>query len=341
MSIKKVRIGLNGFGRIGRLAARIILDRANLELAAVNSRSDASSHAYLLEYDSTYGKLNKSFKAEEKAFYVNGQKIDVYREAEPGEIPWSKSQVDIVLEASGKYRTQKDLSAHLKGSVKQVILSAPAKDKTKTIVMGVNHLTFDPQKDSVISNSSCTTNCLASIIKPLMENSGIKKVFMTTVHAVTDSQNLLDNSHQKEERLRRSVLSSMIPASTGSAKDIVKLFPQLESRISCKAIRIPLSTVSLIILTAETVKTTNPSMLNGLFKKAAGSTQKGFLDVTEEKLVSVDFKGNPHSAIVDSCLTEVLGNRLINLYAWYDNEWGYANRLVDLAVFSAQKRDML
>ena len=341
MSIKKVRIGVNGFGRIGRLAARIILGKPNLELAAVNSRSEASSHCYLLKYDSTYGKLDKTFKAEEKAFFVDGQKTDVYREAEPGNIPWLNSGVDIVLEASGKFRTQKELSAHLKENVKQVILSAPAKDKTTTIVMGVNQQTFDAQKDNIISNSSCTTNCLANIIKPLTENVGLKKVFMTTVHAITDSQNLLDNSHPKEERLRRSVLSSMIPSSTGSARDIVKLFPQLAGRISCKAIRIPLSTVSLIILTAETEKGTDTEKLNGLFKRYARIDQKDYLEVTQEKLVSVDFKGNPHSAIVDASLTEVLENSLINLYAWYDNEWGYANRLIDLALFTAQKRDML
>ncbi|KKS98317.1 MAG: glyceraldehyde-3-phosphate dehydrogenase, glyceraldehyde 3-phosphate dehydrogenase [Candidatus Gottesmanbacteria bacterium GW2011_GWA2_43_14] len=341
MPHKKVRIGLNGFGRIGRIASRIILERQNLELSAINSRSEAESHAYLLKYDSVYGTLSRSITAHNDRIIIDGKKISVFKFSSPDEIPWSQAETDIVIDASGKFRTSEVLSGHLRGSVRQVILSAPAKDSTKTIVLGVNDSSFKPDTDLIISNSSCTTNCLASILKPLISDLGIKRAFMTTVHAVTDSQNLLDNSHPKEERLRRSVLASMIPASTGSARDIVKLFPQLKNKIICKAIRIPTATVSLVILTAETVKNTDIDALSRLFTQASNTSQKDFLEFSREPLVSVDFKGNTHSAIVDAGLTEVLGNNQLNIYAWYDNEWGYASRLVDLAEMAASKRNLL
>jgi len=334
MTNKVIKIGINGFGRIGRVAARIISQRPTLSLAAINSRAPVSSHAYLLKYDSTYGIFPDQVKAEnDNLLKVGKNTVSVFAIDDPAEIPWYKAGVDIVIDATGKFRTSQDLERHLGNGVKFVVLSAPAKDATKTLVFGVNEKSFNPQKDKIISNSSCTTNCLATTLKVLHDNFKILRGFMTTVHAVTDSQNLLDNSHKKEVRLRRAAIASMIPASTGSARDINKLYPDLSGKIICRAIRIPLLTVSMIILSVEVKKEVTKEEVNRAYEKAAKGSLVGILEVAHEELVSRDFTGNPHSSIVDPFLTEVIGGNLVNTFAWYDNEWGYTSRLIDMVEY--------
>jgi len=336
--MKKIRIGINGFGRIGRIAARIILGRNDVEFVALNSRADASSHTYLLKYDSAYGTLkNHLVNVKGENISVDGKIIKVYREDEPASIPWKEAGVDIVIESTGKFRTKESASAHIKDGVKYVVISAPAKDDTKTLVMGVNQSQFDPKIDKIISNSSCTTNCLSTTVKVLQDELKIIRGFMTTIHAVTDSQNLLDNSHKKEARLRRSSLVNIIPTSTGSAKDIGKLYPDLKGKIVCKAIRVPIITGSMIDLTVEVKKATDKEKVNNLYKKYAQSSLKGILSVAEDELVSSDIIGTPYSSIVDPFLTDVLGGNLVKVYAWYDNEWGYTERLIDMVEYIGKK----
>ena len=331
--MKKIRVGINGFGRIGRIASRIILQRGSLELCAINSRSDAESHAYLLKYDSTYGTLINSIEAKDSQLLIDGKKVCVFASDSPSEIPWKDARIDIVIDATGKFRTVDDLKGHIEGGVKKVILSSPAKDGMKTVVMGVNQGTIDYKNDVIQSNSSCTTNCLATTIKVLHDQFTVKRGFMTTTHAVTDSQNLLDNSHKKEVRLRRASFASMIPSTTGSAKDIGKLFPELEGKLVCQSIRVPLQSVSLIQLTVELGKKTDIQAINEAYNMASKTNLQGILSVAQDQLVSIDFSGNSHSSIIDPYLTKVLKGNLISVSAWYDNEWGYSSRLVDLVEY--------
>lgn len=339
--MKKIKVGINGFGRIGRIAARIILNRPNLQLSAINSRATVSSHAYLLKYDSTYGTIPNKIEVSDNYLTVDKQKVDVFNIENPKDIPWDKVGVDIVIDATGKFRTSAELSDHLNPKTKYVVLSAPAKDATKTLVLGVNQTSFNPKEDKIISNSSCTTNCLATTLKVLNDEFKVLNGFMTTAHAVTDSQNLLDNSHKKEVRLRRASFASMIPASTGSAKDIGKLFSKLSGKIICQAIRVPLLTVSLINLTVEVGKKVTREVVNEAFKKASKTYLQGILSVAPEELVSKDFTGNTHSAIVDPYLTQVLDEKLINVYAWYDNEWGYTERLIDMVEYVGRRAGLI
>lgn len=338
--MKKIKVGINGFGRIGRIAARIAIDHPNLNLVAINSRADALSHAYLLKYDSTYGTFGHDIKEEKGKLLIDNEEVFVFNQDKPDEIPWRKTKVDIVIDSSGKFLTEKDLSGHIRSGAKYVILSAPARDFMKTIVKGVNEKTFHKDKDLIISNSSCTTNCLATTLKVLDNNFTVLKGFMTTVHALTDSQNLLDNSHSKEIRLRRSSLSSLIPASTGSAKDIGKLFPKLSGKILCSSIRVPIPTVSLINLTVTVKKSASKEEVNNSFLEASKRDLKNILSVASDELVSKDFTGNINSAIIDPYLTQVMEN-CINIYAWYDNEWGYTNRLVDMVYYLGLKGKLI
>lgn len=313
--MEKLRVGINGFGRIGRNAARVILNSPDLTLGAINSISSPQSHAYLLAHDSTQGAFDKKL-----------QNVSMFSEKEPEKIPWDN--VDVVLECTGKFRTTVDASKH---AVKNVVISAPAKDDTSTFVIGVNHTKYAGQK--VVSNSSCTTNCVSTVLKVLDDAFGVLCGNMTTVHAVTDSQNLLDNSHAKEVRLRRSALMNMIPTTSGSAKDVEKLFPHLAGKLPCRAIRVPLPSVSLIDLVVEVKTQTTKEFVNKAFEE---SDMHGILSVAQEELVSSDFIGNPHSSIVDPFLTDVIGT-LVHVTAWYDNEWGYANRLVELAKYVSSR----
>jgi len=319
----KPTIGINGFGRIGRNAARVILKSTDCSLGAINSLSSAESHAYLLAHDSVYGPFEKG---------LGGTQI--FQEKEPGNISWEKANVDVVLECTGKFRTKEEASVHLRNSVKHVAISAPAKDDTPTYVMGVNHTTY--KKEPIVSNSSCTTNCVTTVLKVLHDALGVVRGNMTTIHAVTDSQNLLDNSHKKEVRLRRSSLVNLIPATSGSSKDVAKLFPHLKDKLPCRAVRVPIPTVSLIDLVVEVQKKTSAPEVNKFFEEAAAGSLAGILSVAKEELVSSDFVGDAHSSIVDPFLTDVVDANLVHVVAWYDNEWGYVNRLVDLARFVAK-----
>lgn len=339
--MRKIRIGINGFGRIGRNATRIILSRPNLFLSAINSRADVSSHAYLLKYDTSYGISPQNIKATGNSLLIDKQKVTVFHSDTPAEIPWSDAGVDIVIDATGKFRKSEDLQGHLSRSVKYVVLSAPAKDDTKTLVLGVNQNLFNPKTDKIISNSSCTTNCLSTTVKVLHDNFKITRGFMTTVHAVTDSQNLLDNSHKKEVRLRRAAFGNMIPSSTGSAKDIGKLYPELAGKIICQSIRVPLLTVSIINLTVQVKKKVTKEVVNEAFAKASRTNLKGILGVAEDELVSHDLTGSPFSSVFDPYLTQVAGSDLANVYAWYDNEWGYTTRLVDMVEYVAHKAGLI
>jgi len=327
----ELRIGINGFGRIGRNAARVILSSKHVELAAINSNSDASSHAYLLQHDSIHGSFNQSVSYNHTTIIVDSHTISCFQTKDPQEIPWDQANVDVVLECTGKFRTSQEASRHIGKTVKHVVISAPAKDTTPTFIMGVNHMKYT--NEQVVSNSSCTTNCITTVLKVLDDKFGVTRGSMTTVHAVTDSQNILDNSQKREVRSRRSALVNLIPASSGSAKDVSKLFPHLAGLLPCRAIRVPVPTVSLIELVVQTKKKTTVADVNGAFEQAEKSKLHDILAVAKEELVSTDYIGSPYSAIVDPFLTDVVDNTLVHVTAWYDNEWGYANRLVELACY--------
>lgn len=331
-----IRIGINGFGRIGRNTARIILGREDVTLVAINSSAHATSHAYLLKHDSVYGTLDIPVKGIEGAVIVNKQKILCFQEKDPASIPWKEAKVDLVLECTGKFRTTIDAKAHLHGGVKAVVISAPIKDDTPTYVMGINHEKYN-ETHQIISNSSCTTNCVTTILKVLDENFGVVRGNMTTIHAVTDSQNLLDNSHKKEARLRRSAMVNLIPTTSGSAKDVAKLFPRLKGKLPCRAVRVPTPTVSMIDLVVNVKQKTDIESVNQAFLTASTGELKGIVGYAEEELVSTDFIGSPFSSVYDPYLTEVIEGTLVHVTAWYDNEWGYCNRLVDMATHVAKK----
>ena len=335
MKRKKLRMAINGFGRIGRIAARIAIEHPQINLVAINSRSPSDSSAYLLKYDSVYGTFSKKINSQKNFLLVDNQKIVYFQEEDLKKINWSKANVDIVIDATGKFRTAAECQKHLKKGVKLVIISAPAKDKTPTYILGVNEKDFNPLKEKIISNSSCTTNCLGPTLKVLDESFQVKRGFMSTIHSLTRTQNLLDGSSKKDLRLGRSSLANIIPTSTGAAKDIGKVLPQLKDKVICQSLRVPLLTVSLIDLVVETEKKADAFQVNSSFKKAAQGYAKGILEVNEEEIVSSDLKG-PYSAVIDSLLTKTT-DHLIKICAWYDNEWGYGQRLIDMVLYTWQK----
>ena len=336
---RRLRLGINGFGRVGRIVARIAIEHPQITLAAINSRSPSASSAYLLKFDSVYGSFSKKIIFQDDCLVVNDKKIVYFQEEDPKKINWRKADVDIVIESSGKFRTSADCQGHLEKGAKLAIISAPAKDETPTYILGVNEKNFNPLKEKVFSYSSCTTNCLAPIIKVLDENFKVKKGFMSTVHALTRTQNLLDGSSKKDPRFGRTGIANIIPASTGAAKDIGKIFPHLKNKIICQSLRVPLLTVSLIDLVVETKKKVEASQVNSCFEKASQKSLKGVLEVTKEALVSSDLKG-PHSAVVDALLTKASG-RLVKVCAWYDNEWGYVQRLIEMTLYAGKKISLL
>lgn len=333
---KKIKLAINGFGRIGRIAARIVLEKDNIDLVAINSRADAYSHAHLLKYDSVYGIFDKSIEADSSHLIVGNKIIEVYREENPSNIPWKKTAVDIVLEATGVFKTKKECQKHIKAGAKMVIVTAPAKDELKTFCFGVNHLSFDPKEDIVVSNASCTTNCLAIVAKVLDESFAIISGFMTTVHSYTDSQNLMDNSHKKNLRLARAAVLNIIPSTTGASSALALVLPNLKGKINSLSLRVPTPTVSLIDLMVKVAKKTNVEQINSAFSNASKKTLSGILDITFKPLVSSDVKGSSLSALVDGCLTQVKDD-LVNVKAWYDNEWGYTSRVIDLVDFIGPK----
>ena len=324
-----LKIGINGYGRIGRNFHRLLLKNKKIKVVAINSRADAKMRAHLLKYDSLHGTLKNEIRAEKNAIFVDGERIESLSIKNPAEIPWSDFGVDIVLESTGKAKTSELAAAHLRGSVKKVLVSAPMKDKTPTFVMGVNDDHFD-ENARVVSNASCTTNCISPILKVLLEHFSIENVFVSSIHSITNSQNLLDNSG-RDLRRARSAMENVIPTTTGSIAAIGLILPELLGKIDGLAFRVPTPTVSICDMRLVFAEKTTAENLNQLLRDAAKTERfKKIIEVCDEPLVSADFRSNSHSVIVDAELTKVVGGKFAQLQLWYDNEWGYAARLIDL-----------
>ncbi len=329
-----VKIGINGFGRIGRNAFRIAERVQELEVVAVNDLTDAKTLAHLLKYDSVHGTYEGEIKPGEGAIIVDGREVKVSAEKDPANLPWASLGVDIVIESTGRFTKGPDAGKHLRAGAKKVIISAPATDEDITIVMGVNEDHYDPAKHHVVSNASCTTNALAPVVKVLHSKFGVNFGLMCTVHSVTNDQQILDLPH-KDLRRARAAGMSMIPTTTGAAKAVALVIPEMKGRLSGYAVRVPTPNVSLVDLTAELATQAGKDEINSALKQAAEGELKGILAYSEEPLVSKDYNGNSNSSIVDSLLTNVIGDRLAKVVAWYDNEWGYSSRVVDLAQYMA------
>lgn len=329
-----IRVGINGFGRIGRNVFRAGLNNKDLEFVAVNDLPvPIESHAYLLKYDSILGALQGTVKAEGENLVVNGKTLKVLNYKDPGQIPWGDLGVDIVVESTGVFTDKEKAEVHItKGGARKVIISAPAKNEDITIVLGVNQDKYDPEKHNIISNASCTTNCLAPVAKVLLDRFGIARGLMTTIHSYTNDQKVLDLAHKDYRRSRAAALS-MIPTSTGAAKAIGLVIPELKGKMDGVAIRVPTPNVSLVDLSVELQKDATKEDLNAAFKEFANGKMKGILEYCEAPLVSKDFQNNPASSIVDSELTNVVDKRFAKVFSWYDNEWGYSNRVIDLCAF--------
>jgi glyceraldehyde 3-phosphate dehydrogenase len=331
-----VRVGINGFGRIGRNILRTALHDKDLEFVAVNDITSASTLAHLLKYDSILGNLKDEVKAEGDTIHVAGRKIKVLALRDPGQLPWKDLGVEYVVESTGLFTDADKAKAHIAAGARKVIISAPAKGEDLTIVMGVNNDKYDPKIHNVVSNASCTTNCLAPVAKVLLDSFGIVKGQMTTVHSYTNDQKILDLPHSDLRRARAAAVS-IIPTSTGAAKAIYLAIPELKGKLDGVAMRVPTPNVSIVDLTVELGKPAKAEEINAAFKKAAAGPMKGVLDVTDEELVSVDFRGNSHSSIVDAGLTKVVDGTLAKVFSWYDNEWGFSCRVKDLLHFMAAK----
>jgi glyceraldehyde 3-phosphate dehydrogenase len=331
-----IKVGINGFGRIGRMFLRAALTKKDLEVVAVNDITNAATLAHLLKYDSIHGKLSHEVKVEGGAIFLGGKPMQVLAERDPSKLPWSKLGVQVVIESTGLFTARDKAAMHLAAGAKKVVISAPADGADVTLCLGVNHHVYDPKKHDVISNASCTTNCLAPIGKVLHESFGVAHGLMTTVHSYTSDQMLQDGPHNDLRRARAAGLS-MIPTSTGAAKAIGLVLPALNGKLDGIAIRVPTSNVSLVDLTVTTEKDTDVKSVNAAMKAAADGALKGILEYSEAPLVSVDLNGNPHSSILDAPLTKVVGNRMVKVFSWYDNEWGYSNRLADIAAFVADQ----
>ncbi|MBN2380942.1 type I glyceraldehyde-3-phosphate dehydrogenase [candidate division WOR-3 bacterium] len=329
-----VRVAVNGFGRIGRLFYRSSFRDAGLEIVAVNDITDAATLAHLFKYDSVHRRVDLDVVVEDEGFSVAGHKVEVFSEKDPSALPWKDLGIDIVVESTGIFRSFKKASLHLKAGAKKVVISAPGKGEVPipTFVMGVNHTDYKPDEHHIITNASCTTNCLAPVVKVLDENFTIEKGFMTTVHAYTADQRILDAPHSDLRRARAAALS-MIPTTTGATKAITKVMPHLEGRLAGLAIRVPTPNVSIVDFAAVVAKSTSKEEVNAAFRKAAEGELAGIIEYSTEPLVSVDITTNPASAVFDSPLTEVVDESLIKVFAWYDNEWGYANRIRDLVLY--------
>jgi glyceraldehyde 3-phosphate dehydrogenase len=325
-----IRIGINGFGRIGRNFLRASANDPAIEIIAVNDITDAKTLAHLLKYDTVLGGFKGTVSVDGDSIVVNGRKIKVLAEKELGKLPWKELGVEVVIESTGKYTKRPDVIQHIeKGGARKVIVSAPAADPDATLVMGVNEKTYDPAKHHIISNASCTTNCLAPVTKILHEGWGIEKGFMTTIHSYTNDQKILDAPH-KDLRRARAAAVAQIPTTTGAAKAVGLVLPELKGKIDGIAIRVPTPNVSIVDLVAVLKTKATAEEVNAAFVKASKGELEGILSYTDEPLVSVDFMSNPNSAIVDGLSTKVIGDNLIKVLAWYDNEWGYSCRLVDL-----------
>ena len=331
-----VKVGINGFGRIGRNVVRAALNNPEIEFVAVNDLTDVTTLAHLTKYDSVLGRLSEDVKAEGDSISIGGKKIKVFAIKDPAEIDWASVGAEIVVESTGRFTDAKDARKHLRGTVKKVIISAPGKDEDVTIVMGVNDNVYDAAKHHIISNASCTTNCLGPVVKVLHENFGIVKGSMTTIHSYTNDQNVLDFPHKDLRRARAAALN-MIPTTTGAAKAIALVMPEMKGRLDGYAMRVPTPDVSVVDLVAVLGKDTTAAEVNAVLRAAAEGPLKGILAYTEDPVVSTDMLKNPNSSIVDGQLTNILAGNLLKVVSWYDNEWGYSNRVNDMAIFLAQK----
>ncbi len=330
------KIGINGFGRIGRMCLRAALQNPNIQAVAINSTSDAQASAHLLKYDSIHGKLNHAIDVTDNEIIIDGHSIKIISDRNPANLPWGEFGVDIVIESTGKFNSGKDCNVHLKNGAKKVIISAPAKDSVPTIVMGVNENIYRPDLHHVVSNASCTTNCLAPVAKIIHDNFGIVNGLMSTIHAFTTDQRSLDNSHN-DPRRSRSCVQSIVPTSTGAAKAIGLVIPALKGKLNGVSVRVPVPNVSLIDLVVELEQEVTVEKINAALRTAAENSMRGIMEYCDSPLVSIDFLGDSHSAIIDAPSTLVVGKRTAKILAWYDNEWGYACRVIDLANYIGQR----
>lgn len=331
-----VKIGINGFGRIGRMVFRGCMNRTDVEVVAINDLTDAKTNAHLLKYDSVHGVLDADVKSGDGFIEVNGKKIQTFAEREPANIPWGKIGVDIVVESTGFFRSKEKAAKHLEGGAKKVIISAPAKGEDITIVMGVNQDKYDPEKDNIISNASCTTNCLAPIAKVILNKFGIERGLMTTVHSYTNDQKILDVNHEDLRRARGAALS-IIPTTTGAASAVSLVLPELKGKLNGLAMRVPTPNVSVVDLVVEVSRPVTVEEVNAALKEASENELKGILGYCEEPLVSSDFNNDSRSSIVDALSTMVIDGTMVKVISWYDNEWAYSLRVGDLAAYIGSK----
>jgi len=332
------KVGINGFGRIGRQILKAVIEnyKGKLEVVALNDLTDTKTNAHLFRYDSNYGGYHGTVEATEDCIVIDGKKVKVISERDPGKIPWSDYGIELVVESTGLFTKAEKASAHMQGGAKKVIITAPAKGEDLTVVLGVNEKTYDPKKHHIISNASCTTNCIAPVAKVLNDNFGIEKGLMSTIHAYTNDQRILDQVHS-DLRRARSAAMSIIPTTTGAAKAVTVVIPDLAGKIHGMAYRVPTPTVSVVDFVADLGKGATAEEVNAALKKTSEGALKGILGYCEEELVSIDFKGNPLSSIVDAPSTMVIGGNMVKVLAWYDNEWAYACRVADLLSFIAGK----
>ncbi len=331
------KIGINGFGRIGRNVFRAALNNPEVEVVAINDLTDVKTLAHLLKYDTTHGKLDATVESTEGALIVNGRTVKVFAERNPENLPWGANGVEIVVESTGIFTAKEKAELHLKGGAKKVIISAPATNEDITIVLGVNEDKYDPAAHTIISNASCTTNCLAPFAKVLNDTFGIVKGMMTTVHSYTNDQSVLDLPH-KDLRRARAAAENIIPSTTGAAKAVSLVLPELKGKLNGMAMRVPTPNVSVTDLVVEVSKNVTVDEVNAALREAANGPLKGILNYTEEPLVSSDFNGDPASSTIDALSTMVVGDNMVKVVSWYDNEWGYSNRVVDLVSFIAKKK---
>src|SRR5678815_3312072 len=330
-----VRVGVNGFGRIGRVFFRAALEAKDIEVVAVNDLADAKTLGHLLKHDSVHGALRAEVEARGESIFVDGRQIRICSVKDPSTLPWGELGVDIVVESTGVFRDKATSSRHLQAGAQKVVITAPAKDPDITVVLGVNEQHYDPARHELVSNASCTTNCLATVAKVLLDNFGIKRGFASTVHSYTNDQPIQDFPH-KDLRRARAGAAQVIPTTTGAATAVGLVLPELKGKLDGIAIRVPTANVSVVDLTAELAKPATAEQVNDAFRAAASGPLKGILDATDEELVSVDFNGNPHSSIVDLPSTAVVDGNLVKVLAWYDNEWGYSCRVRDLIRYMAR-----
>jgi len=331
-----IKVGINGFGRIGRNIMRAAMAYDDIDIVAVNDLTDAATLAHLLKYDSILGNLNADISARGDRITVDGDEFQVLAQKDPAALPWKDLGVDLVFESTGRFTKREDAAKHLQSGAKRVVITAPAKGPDVTVLMGVNHEKYDPAKHQIISNASCTTNCLAPIAKVLDETFGLEKGWMTTVHSYTNDQQLLDLPHKDLRRARAAALS-IIPTTTGAASAVGEVLPQLKGKLDGISMRVPTPNVSVVDLNALVSRPATAESVNAAFMAAAAGPLKGILEVATAPLVSIDFRGNPHSAIVDADYTKVMGQDFVKVLAWYDNEWGYSSRCVDLLRYMASK----